>query len=272
VMQAETLASAYRLWRRNWRGKGREYTAGALVWQLNDCWPVTSWAIVDYFLRPKPAYFAIARELRQHTIGMTRREVKIPSRDGRSAAFFTLDTSVEVWGANSQLSDKPAKLVLEAFDLDMAEWRWKEEKEVILAANSSTELWTGQVPGQPLRHGYSEPVRTIIISGRLLSGDGTVLARYVNWPEPFKYIKFPSVEALNLKLEVTKPDSHSDAEQIRLSSDRPIKGIVLSVEGEGDVKWSDQAIDLVPGDEQVVQAWGLKGRKIHTRFLGDGSA
>jgi beta-mannosidase len=41
-MQAETLASAYRLWRRNWKGKGREYTAGALVWQINDCWPV-SW-------------------------------------------------------------------------------------------------------------------------------------------------------------------------------------------------------------------------------------
>lgn len=35
IMQAETLASAYRLWRRNWRGKGREHTAGALVWQVS---------------------------------------------------------------------------------------------------------------------------------------------------------------------------------------------------------------------------------------------
>ena len=34
VMQAETLASAYRLWRRNWKGRGKEYTAGALVWQV----------------------------------------------------------------------------------------------------------------------------------------------------------------------------------------------------------------------------------------------
>lgn len=45
-MQSETISAAYRLWRRNWKGRGREYTAGALVWQLNDCWPVTSWAIV----------------------------------------------------------------------------------------------------------------------------------------------------------------------------------------------------------------------------------
>lgn len=25
--------------------------SGAIVWQLNDCWPVISWAIVDYFVR-----------------------------------------------------------------------------------------------------------------------------------------------------------------------------------------------------------------------------
>ncbi|MEV6803007.1 glycoside hydrolase family 2 protein, partial [Micromonospora rifamycinica] len=34
-------------------------TAGALVWQLNDCWPVTSWAAVDSDERPKPLYYAL---------------------------------------------------------------------------------------------------------------------------------------------------------------------------------------------------------------------
>jgi hypothetical protein len=33
-MQAETLAAAFRAWRRKWAGPGREYTAGALVWQV----------------------------------------------------------------------------------------------------------------------------------------------------------------------------------------------------------------------------------------------
>lgn len=36
VMQAETLASAYRLWRREWRGEGKEYVGGALVWQVSE--------------------------------------------------------------------------------------------------------------------------------------------------------------------------------------------------------------------------------------------
>lgn len=56
-----------------------------------------------------------------------------------------------------------------------------------------------------------------------------------------------------------------------LSCKKPIKGIILDVEGE-DVKWSDQAIDLVPGDEQVVKASGLKGRSVKARYLGDGTA
>jgi len=34
IMQAETLAAAYRTWRRNWAGPGKEYTAGVLVWQV----------------------------------------------------------------------------------------------------------------------------------------------------------------------------------------------------------------------------------------------
>lgn len=33
-MQSEAVASAYRIWRRNWKGKGKEYSAGVLVWQV----------------------------------------------------------------------------------------------------------------------------------------------------------------------------------------------------------------------------------------------
>jgi beta-mannosidase len=33
-MQADALASAFRGWRRLWRGEGKEYCSGALVWQV----------------------------------------------------------------------------------------------------------------------------------------------------------------------------------------------------------------------------------------------
>ena len=40
-MQADALATAYRGWRQKWQGPGREYVAGALVWQVHDSWMLT---------------------------------------------------------------------------------------------------------------------------------------------------------------------------------------------------------------------------------------
>ena len=34
---------------------------GAIVWQLNDCWPVTSWAAVDGYGRKKPLWYALKK-------------------------------------------------------------------------------------------------------------------------------------------------------------------------------------------------------------------
>ncbi|MCO6006991.1 glycoside hydrolase family 2 protein [Actinoallomurus purpureus] len=37
----------------------RPLNMGTVVWQLNDCWPVTSWAVVDGEERLKPAWYAL---------------------------------------------------------------------------------------------------------------------------------------------------------------------------------------------------------------------
>ncbi|RYY50720.1 MAG: glycoside hydrolase family 2 protein [Chitinophagaceae bacterium] len=34
---------------------------GTLVWQLNDCWPVTSWSIIDFYKKPKAGYYAVKK-------------------------------------------------------------------------------------------------------------------------------------------------------------------------------------------------------------------
>jgi len=35
------------------------HNSGAVIWQLNDCWPVISWATIDGAGRPKPAWYAM---------------------------------------------------------------------------------------------------------------------------------------------------------------------------------------------------------------------
>ena len=63
-------------------------------------------------------------------------------------------------------------------------------------------------------------------------------------------------------------DADADGECVRLAVRKPVKGVVLDVDGE-DAQWGDQMLDLVPGDPQTVRVSGLKGRKIKIRFLGD---
>ncbi len=38
---------------------------GSLVWQLNDCWPVCSWSIIDYYGRKKKGYYTMQKILKQ---------------------------------------------------------------------------------------------------------------------------------------------------------------------------------------------------------------
>ncbi len=111
---------------------------------------------------------------------MTRKEKKTPA-SADSVAHFTIDTIVEIWGTNSSLEEKKAKLDIKCFDLNEDTLAHHEEKAVVLAPNASTELWNGVLPCQPQRTKLSEVPKTIVVSARLIDEDGTILGRYSNW-------------------------------------------------------------------------------------------
>lgn len=39
----------------------KPHCSGALLWQLNDCWPGFTWSVIDFDGHPKPAYYAVRR-------------------------------------------------------------------------------------------------------------------------------------------------------------------------------------------------------------------
>lgn len=258
LMQAECLASAYRLWKREWRGPGKEYCAGALVWQINDCWPVTSWAICDYYLRPKHAYYTVKREMAPISIGMTRREHKHPKN---KYTRVDIDTSIKIegWGSNLQLEDLTVDCILKAWDVETGKETHSETVAAgkVLPANRSTEIYSMDVPVSQPDQGLE--ARTVVAS--YLVQDGKQIARYVNWPEPLKYLHLQKPKQLKAELS-------EDAKSVFISAEVPVKGVALESEDDA-VRFDDNLIDIVPGEVVTV---GVKGATastvVTTRYLG----
>jgi beta-mannosidase len=228
TVQVEALTTAYVNWRRRWMGPGRYALGGALVWQLNDCWPVISWAICDYYLRPKAAYYAVRRALAPIALGLARAE--------RSTA---------VWAMNGALATRSLSLELRAINLDGGVLA-RELRRVTLAPNAATELGTFDAQGD-------------VIAARLLDGEA-VVARFALWPEPLKYVTLPDPG-----LTLTRTP-HNGGESLRLDVARPAKAVVL--DAGPDAELSDNGIDLMPGDPQDVVVLHAADGLIGVRCLG----
>jgi beta-mannosidase len=65
VLQAYALTTAIEAQRR-----AMPYCMGTLLWQLNDCWPVTSWSLIDSELKTKIAYEEVKKAYAPTTISV----------------------------------------------------------------------------------------------------------------------------------------------------------------------------------------------------------
>ncbi|KAI9730147.1 MAG: Beta-mannosidase B [Claussenomyces sp. TS43310] len=258
LLQAECLASAYRLWRRQWRGPGREHCGGALVWQINDCWPVTSWSIADYHLRPKHAYFAIKREMAPLTCAIARTEHVTP-RDRYTRAHIRRQHVLDIWASNLSLRDVTVDVVVTAWHLLTGAETFRETvaTQLLLPGNRSTEIVTLPVP---VRTPDSGEEMAVVVAAYLLV-DGQQVARYVNWPDPLKYAHLPKPRQLTAQLS-------PDETRVDVSAEVPVKGVALECEDDG-VVFGDNCVDVVPGEVVAVAVKGaLKESEIATRYLG----
>jgi beta-mannosidase len=65
----------------------RPLCMGAIMWQLNDCWPVTSWAAIDGDGRKKPLWYALRRSFADRLLTIQPRDgglALVAVNDGRS--------------------------------------------------------------------------------------------------------------------------------------------------------------------------------------------
>lgn len=117
VLQAEALKCAVEHWRRR-----KFRTAGALFWQLNDCWPVTSWAVIDSDLRPKAAYYYARRFFAPVLVSLAKK-----------------GDALEVWGTNDTMSVVRCRLRVAVFSVK-EDILWEAESPARVPPNASVVL------------------------------------------------------------------------------------------------------------------------------------
>ncbi|TVY81447.1 Beta-mannosidase B [Lachnellula suecica] len=257
-LQAEAMSYAYNHWRREFRGPGEENCSGILVWQLNDIWPGTSWALVDVNGGRKPSFYITKRALSKVVVGMERVVTGVYGNYMTDWSYPEKRDKVEIWAVNGFVTELEATLKLSAFDISSGEEVELPEKErtrkLTLGGNRTTELTKIDIPCAD---------KTVLVAYLDDEKTGERLARWISWPEPLKFVKFHK----NLKVEAA-----IEGEVVTLKSNAPVKGVVLQVpleEGGDDAVFDDNFVDLVPGEEIKIGVKGLDGRKIETRFLCD---
>ena len=211
-VQAEAMRVAYQDFRRRWQRPGARAVGGALVWQLNDCWPVTSWALIDSAGTVKPAWHAVRRALSPVAVA-----VRLEPGLARLAVM------------NGGATARELSLHLRLFTLDgrlLAEVR----SDAVAPAAGTVEST------QPLLQ-VDEPVVAELRALDPASGDE--VARDCAWTEPFRFYRLAGA-----RVEV-----RVEPGLLRVRSDRPVKGLWLAGPG---LDVADNFIDLVPGSERII--------------------
>ncbi|NOX38874.1 MAG: glycoside hydrolase family 2 protein [Calditrichaeota bacterium] len=210
--QALALQTCVDHWRFRW-----PQTSGSLIWQLNDCWPVTSWALIDANLQPKAAYFAARR--------FFQKQRAVIQGDGEKICVRALNLDSTVWNGELQLT---------LFDLKENAPVWSGTQAVQLPAGQVLTVWERHTPISD----DEKACRLWLL--RLMDDAGEEISRHYWTYLPLKHLHLDP-EGLQWAVE----DETGEEIRIRLNAHTFVPGVFLEAPG---VEFSDNWLDLFPGD------------------------
>ena len=208
--QAEGLKFAIEHYRRR-----KPHCSGTLIWQLNDCWPVLSWAILDYYGVGKAGYWAVRRAYAPVM-----------------ASFKDLENDVALWVTNDTLRPVQghAHVSLRSFD---GRTIWTRVIPVSVAANSSMEIWRDNIVTDDNSHYLAVEAEGLFRANRHFFAEIKELALVKGAPEVSKLVE------------------NANTVDVRLRADHFLYFVFLS--GPPGLSYSDNYVDLEPGVEQVIR-------------------
>ncbi|WP_019149135.1 glycoside hydrolase family 2 protein [Timonella senegalensis] len=228
------------------------HTAGSIMWQINDCWPVTSWAAIDGDEREKPLFFAL--------------------RHAHAPRLLTVKPRSEVVGGGKGAVQ--AALGAE-FGEDLAHGRAPLGRPVVFAHNDTDEPWAGtlrferqSLVGETLAF-HEEPAETKpravasweIPAALLEAGDprAEVLVVTLGEQQAFHYfveLKDLALDPAALTWEVTSAGQQGGefvTSVVLAASSLAVDTAILADRLHPDAKVSDQLITIRAGETATVR-------------------
>ncbi len=206
--------------------RGAPRCMGSLYWQINDCWPATSWATVDYYGRWKAAHYAVKKAFKEF--------LAVPFLEGKNlrldmASDYLQEKNIQVKAYSFPLLEKGNTTPLAT------------RKGSVGALTRESWVLKGIHDGSNEKGYYVE----------ILDGQNNTLATNIVLPRRMKHY--------SLEKPVIKTNRKNGEGSICLQfiSDRFARGVKIQANTEGE--YSDNYIDLVPGVEQEVEFIPGKG-------------
>jgi beta-mannosidase len=214
IVQAEFIKVVAEHLRRD-----RPRTMGSIFWQLNDCWPVVSPSSIDYYGRWKALQY-YARRFYSPLLVSSRLK----------------DGSLNVSVVSDATTPTTASLRVRLMKFDGTVLHTEMQNITIPALSSMVYL---QIPTQS----YSDPANTVAamdlaVNGKQVSSNPMYLV-----PTPEVHLPAAAVTS-----RLTKENG---AYQVRLSSNMLARDVYVSF-GDHDAKFSDNYIDLLPGEATTI--------------------
>lgn len=216
--QAFALKSCLEHWRMRW-----PLTAGSIIWQINDCWPVTSWALIDSESIPKLSYFEVKRVFDDTLI------------------TFIEDADTILLKISSHI-EKSGKLEIVKIPVNDDKIEYLFNKNIDLAGDQFgiRELFS-------LKKSDLSTDETMIASW--YGGKGKLISRNYYSPQRWKHMTLPKRKGV----EVVYSKKNNS---IVVSSESPV---FFPEFRHPDLWFSDNGFILLPGEKKEIEIKGIPG-------------
>ncbi|MBD8080131.1 glycoside hydrolase family 2 protein [Cellulosimicrobium arenosum] len=205
---------------------------GSVVWQLNDCWPVTSWSAVDGDGRPKPLLHALAHAHADRLVTVQPR-----SADGGPPQGAPADRLVVVVGNDT-------------------DERWTGDVEVRRLSFDGTGLAATTLPvGVAARGSATLEIPSDVAAADDLAGELLVVS--LDGVRALWFFAEPRDSELAAPRLVTEASREAGGWAVRVTAENLVRDVTMLVDKvHPDLRVDDMLVTLLPGEAVTFHVTG----------------